>query len=104
MTEDEPEAVRMHRDVASARRSFIIIFTVGILGTVGSILLVLKNRPEGDLSNGSGRPAPALAPRNAPKPCKKFGDRCELAAGQLGACVQKEQCTGARCLFCQAQH
>jgi hypothetical protein len=102
--EHESEAQRMQRDVAIARRSFIIIFGVGIVGIVTTIVLVMKNRPEGDLGDGYGRPAPALAPRLPPKPCKKFGDRCELSQGKLGTCVQREQCTAGPCLFCQSQH
>jgi len=102
--EHESEAERMRRDVAIARRSFIIIFGIGIVGTVTAVVLVMKNRPEGDLGNGYGRPAPALTPRLAPKPCKKFGDSCELSPGKLGTCIQREQCTGAHCLFCQSQH
>jgi len=100
----ESEAVRMQRDMASTRRSFIIIFGVGIVGTITAIVLVMKNRPEGDLSNGYDAPARTLAPRLAPKPCKKFGDPCQLSPGKLGTCIQKEQCTGEHCLFCQSQH
>ncbi|HVW29854.1 MAG TPA: hypothetical protein VHC69_31035 [Polyangiaceae bacterium] len=100
--EPESEAVRMKRDVTTARRSFIIIFGVGIAGTVTAILLVLKNRPAGDLENGYGKAVPTLAPRLPP--CKKFGDSCELSPGKLGTCIQKERCEGEHCLFCQSQH
>jgi hypothetical protein len=102
--EQESEAERMHRDVAVARRSFIIIFGIGVVGAATSIVFVMKNRPEGDLGDGYGKAVPALAPRLAPKPCKKFGDSCELAPGKLGTCIQREQCVGERCLFCQSQH
>jgi hypothetical protein len=102
--EPESEAERMQRDVATARRSFIIIFGVGIVSIVTTIVFVMKNRPEGDLGNGYGRPAPGLAPRTAPKPCTKFGDSCEVSPGKLGTCIQREQCTGEHCLFCQSQH
>jgi len=102
--EQESEADRIHRDVATARRSFIIIYSVGIVGAVATIVFVMKNRPEGDLDNGARRTAPSLAPRYAPKPCRKFGDPCELSPGKLGTCIQREQCTGEHCLFCQSQH
>jgi hypothetical protein len=102
--EQESEAERMHRDVATARRSFIIIYSVGIIGIVATIVFVMKNRPAGNLDGGTGRPAPALTPRYAPKPCKKFGDSCELSPGKLGTCIQREQCTGEHCLYCQSQH
>jgi hypothetical protein len=102
--EKESEAERMQRDVATARRSFIIIFGIGIVGTIASIVFVMKNRPAGDLGDGYGKAAPALVPRRAPKPCKKFGDSCEVSPGKLGTCIQREQCIGERCLFCQSQH
>ena len=102
--EQETEAERVQRDVATARRSFIIIFGIGIVSIITTIVLVMKNRPEGDLGNGYGRPAPALAPHVAPKPCAKFGDSCEVSPGKLGTCIQREQCTGEHCLFCQSQH
>src|SRR5258708_7644942 len=106
MPEDprEVEAARMRRDVASARRTFIIIFGVGIVGTITAIVVVLKNRPEGNFGNGYGAPVPTFTPHVAPKACKKFGDPCEFSPGKLGACILKEQCTGANCLFCQSQH
>ena len=94
----------MHRDVASARRSFIIIFAVGIIGTVTAVVLVMKNRPEGDLGDGYGTPAPAHAPHAVLKPCRKFGESCVLSPGKLGSCQQKEGCTGPNCFFCQSQH
>ena len=102
--ERETEAERVQRDVATARRSFIIIFGIGIVSIVATIVFVMKNRPEGDLSNGNGRSAPALTPRIVPKPCRKFGDSCEVSPGKLGTCIQREQCTGEHCLFCQSQH
>jgi hypothetical protein len=103
MTEEhESEAERMKRDVATARRTFIIVFGVGIVSIVTTIFFVMKNRPEGDL--GNDRPAPMLVPRYAPRPCKKFGDSCELSPGKLGTCIQREQCTGGHCLYCQSQH
>lgn len=101
---EETEAVRVKRDFASARRSFIIIFTVGIVGTVTAVALVMKNRPAGDLGDGYGRPTPAFAPHAALKRCRKFGESCELSPGKLGSCQQKEQCTGPNCFFCQSQH
>jgi hypothetical protein len=101
---EESEETRTRRDMASARRSFIIIFSVGIVGAVLAIVLVLKNRPEGELGNGYGAPVPSFRPHVTPKTCQKFGDPCELTAGKLGACIEKEQCTGPHCLFCQSQH
>jgi hypothetical protein len=43
-------------------------------------------------------------PRAEPKRCQRFGDTCEFAPGKLGACVQKDGCTGNDCLVCQSQH
>jgi hypothetical protein len=44
-------------------------------------------------------------PRSAePKRCERFGDTCDFAPGKLGACVQKDDCTGSNCLVCQSQH
>ena len=100
----ETEAVRIGRDVASARRSFIIIFGVGIVVTITAIVLVLKNRPEGNFGNGYGAPVPTFVPHVAQNACKKFGDPCEFLPGKLGTCIVKEQCNGAGCLFCQSQH
>lgn len=39
-----------------------------------------------------------------PKRCERFGDTCDFAPGKLGACVQKDGCTGSNCLVCQSQH
>ncbi|HEX4340240.1 MAG TPA: hypothetical protein VH062_30235 [Polyangiaceae bacterium] len=106
MTEQPPEteAVRLRREVVSARRSFIIIFGVGIIGAITSVVLILKNRPEGNFGNGYGAPVPSFTPHVAMKTCQKFGEPCEFAPNKLGACIEKEGCTGANCLFCQSQH
>ncbi|HEX3598448.1 MAG TPA: hypothetical protein VHU80_25245 [Polyangiaceae bacterium] len=101
---EETEAERTRRDLASARRSFIIIFGVGIVAAVTSVVLVLKNRPEGNFGNGYGAPVPSFTPHVTTKKCEKFGDPCEFLPGKLGACIEKERCTGPNCLFCQSQH
>lgn len=44
------------------------------------------------------------AATKAPLPCTKFGDRCEIAPGKLGACVERVGCTGPDCFVCQSQH
>jgi hypothetical protein len=100
----ETEAVRLRREVASARRSFFIIFGVGISGAVLAVVLVLRNRPEGNFGNGYGAPVPSFTPRLASKLCKKFGDPCEFSTNKLGSCMEKEKCVGENCLFCQSQH
>jgi hypothetical protein len=86
---------RTRSEVARVRRSLLIIFGVGGLGTAIAIAYVLRNMPAMP-SDASGVPAPL--------PCRKFGDPCQLAPGKLGACMQRENCTGPGCYFCQSQH
>lgn len=100
----ESEAARTRRDVASAWRSLGIIFGVGAICVVAAIVFVMRHRPEGELENGYGKPAPAIPRRTIAKPCEKFGALCEFSPGKLGSCVEKEHCTGPGCLFCQSQH
>ena len=100
----ESEAARTRRDTASAWRSLGIIFGVGTIFVVTAIVFVMRHRPEGELENGYGKPAPAIPRRTVAKPCEKFGALCELSPGKLGSCMEKENCTGPGCLFCQSQH
>jgi hypothetical protein len=40
-------------------------------------------------------------------PCSKVGQTCEIAAGKLGTCVQRDDCPPggtAGCFACQSQH
>ena len=100
----ESEEARTQRDTASAWRSLGIIFGVGTIFVVTAIVFVMRHRPEGELENGYGKPAPEIPRRTIAKPCEKFGALCELSPGKLGSCVEKENCTGPGCLFCQSQH
>ena len=103
----ENEAERTRGDVARVRRSLLIIFGVGGLGTALAIIYVMRHLPAGTTDSQSAAPLPGVAPYGAtrgPAPCKKFGDACEFRPGQLGACVQRENCSGTGCLFCQSQH
>lgn len=52
----------------------------------------------GDATKSGVAPAPSATA------CVRFGDRCELSPGKLGACVEKTGCTGPGCLVCQSQH
>jgi hypothetical protein len=36
--------------------------------------------------------------------CARVGQTCEIAAGKLGTCVQRDDCTAGSCLVCQSQH
>ena len=37
--------------------------------------------------------------------CSKVGQTCEVTAGKLGTCVQKDECSDpAGCFVCQSQH
>lgn len=102
----ETEAERARGEVVRARRSLLIIFGVGGVGAAIVIAYILRHMPEGSPDLGAA-PLPGVAPYGAtrgPVPCKKFGDSCEFRPGQLGACVQRENCSGNNCLFCQSQH
>jgi hypothetical protein len=101
---EETEATRTQRDLVSASRSLVIIFGIGAVIVVSVIIFVMRHRPEGNLENGYGKPAPAIPRRTIARPCEKFGALCELSPGKLGSCMQKENCTGPGCLFCQSQH
>jgi hypothetical protein len=96
-------------DAESARRSarnLLIIFGVGGVATVLAIVWVMRHMPAGHLADVDA-PAPNASQFERTDPanvCKKFGDRCDLGGGQLGACIQRENCEGPRCLYCQDQH
>lgn len=47
---------------------------------------------------------PPKTDEKAPSACTKVGDTCTVAAGKLGTCVAKDDCTGSACLVCQSQH
>ena len=45
------------------------------------------------------------SPSSSTRPCSKVGQNCEVAAGKLGTCVQKDECSDpAGCFVCQPQH
>jgi hypothetical protein len=99
----EEERARVRGEVARVRRSLFIIFGFGVIATALVIVYVMRHLPEGNLnSEVVAAPVPGAPPE--PERCKRFGDSCVFEPGKLGTCVQRENCTGANCLFCQSQH
>ena len=100
------EAERTRGEVARVRRSLLIIFGIGGVCATLAIVYVMRHLPEGADRDLGAAPLPGVSP-NQPvrsRVCKRFGDPCEFRPGQLGACVQRENCIGNDCLFCQSQH
>jgi hypothetical protein len=53
----------------------------------------------------SDKKAPPSSSSASSSPCTKVGQTCEVDAGKLGTCVQKDDCApGATCFVCQSQH
>ena len=104
----EPERARLRGEISRTKRSFFLIFGVGAVCVALVILYVMRHLPEGQLQSGYGKPAPLNEPGRNTNPssswCKKFGDSCEFSPGKLGSCMERENCTGPHCLFCQSQH
>lgn len=45
------------------------------------------------------------SPSPSTSTCTKVGQSCEVSAGKLGTCVQKDDCKDpAGCFLCQSQH
>lgn len=50
-------------------------------------------------------PSPSGSAGASPDACTKVGQSCQVSAGKLGTCVQKDDCKDpAGCFVCQSQH
>ena len=103
----DPDGSGSRREIARATRSLIFIFGAGAIGVGLAVAWVVHSLPDGELpstySDGpSARGKEGSKPH--PQPCVKFGEPCEYSPGKLGACIERENCTGPDCLFCQSQH
>ena len=102
-----PEGLDTRREIARAKRSLLFIFGVGAVGVAFGITWVVRNSPKGELP-GTYTAGPAASfkegQKSPPRPCRKFGDTCEYSPNKLGSCMERVNCAGQDCLFCQSQH
>ena len=84
-----------------SRRSPRLELREGRVGALVVLLFLLTGCPPTDQKASPD----SSSSTSTPRACSKVGQSCEVTAGKLGTCVQKDDCSDpAGCFVCQPQH